>query len=66
MSVVGRWLKWAALGLVGLFLVWQLWLLGWVLFWGRDYFLYLFYHCNFLFCDDKASIIQNYYESISN
>ena len=34
MSVVGRWLKWAALGLVGLFLVWQLWLLGWVLFWG--------------------------------
>ncbi|MBK6355325.1 MAG: monofunctional biosynthetic peptidoglycan transglycosylase [Betaproteobacteria bacterium] len=34
MSVVGRWLKWAALALVGLFLVWQLWLLGWVLFWG--------------------------------
>ena len=34
MRVVGRWLKWAALGLVGLFLVWQLWLLGWVLFWG--------------------------------
>ena len=34
MSVVGRWLKWAALGLVCLFLVWQLWLLGWVLFWG--------------------------------
>ena len=34
MRVVGRWLKWAALALVGLFLVWQLWLLGWVLFWG--------------------------------
>ena len=34
MRVVGRWLKWAALGLVCLFLVWQLWLLGWVLFWG--------------------------------
>ena len=34
MKVVGRWLKWAALGMVGLFLVWQLWLLGWVLFWG--------------------------------
>lgn len=34
MKTLGRWLKWAALGLVGLFLVWQLWLLGWVLFWG--------------------------------
>jgi len=34
MRVVGRWFKWAALGLLGLFLVWQLWLLGWVLFWG--------------------------------
>lgn len=34
MRVVGRWLKWAALGLLGLFLIWQLWLLGWVLFWG--------------------------------
>jgi monofunctional biosynthetic peptidoglycan transglycosylase len=34
MKVVGRWLKWALLGLLGLFLVWQLWLLGWVLFWG--------------------------------
>ena len=34
MRVVGRWLKWAALALVGLFLVWQLWLLGCVLFWG--------------------------------
>ena len=34
MSGLGRWLKWAALGLIGLFLIWQLWLLGWVLFWG--------------------------------
>lgn len=34
MSLVGRWLKWAVLGLIGLFLVWQLWLLGWVLLWG--------------------------------
>ena len=29
-----RWLKLGLLGLVGLFLIWQLWLLGWVLFWG--------------------------------
>ena len=34
MKALGRWLKWALLGLLGLFLVWQLWLLGWVLFWG--------------------------------
>jgi len=34
MKVVGRWLKWAVLGLLGLFLVWQLWLLGWVLLWS--------------------------------
>lgn len=34
MRAVGRWFKWAALGLVGLFLIWQLWLLGWVLLWG--------------------------------
>ena len=34
MSLVGRWLKWAVLGVIGLFLVWQLWLLGWVLLWG--------------------------------
>lgn len=34
MRILGRWLKWATLGLVGIFLVWQLWLLGWVLFWG--------------------------------
>src|SRR5512146_2555683 len=34
MKVVGHGLKWAVLGLIGLFLVWQLWLLGWVLLWG--------------------------------
>jgi len=34
MRVVGHYLKWALLGLLGLFLAWQLWLLGWVLFWG--------------------------------
>jgi monofunctional biosynthetic peptidoglycan transglycosylase len=34
MTLLARWIKWALLGLVGLFLVWQLWLLGWVLFWG--------------------------------
>ena len=33
MRHLGRWLKWALLGLIGLFLVWQLWLLGWVLLW---------------------------------
>ena len=34
MKVLGRWLRWILLGALGLFLVWQLWLLGWVLFWG--------------------------------
>ncbi len=34
MKIVGRWLKWAVLGMLGLFLIWQLWLLGWVLLWG--------------------------------
>ncbi|RIX47361.1 MAG: monofunctional biosynthetic peptidoglycan transglycosylase [Rhodocyclales bacterium GT-UBC] len=34
MKAFGRWLKWATLALLGLFLLWQLWLLGWVLFWG--------------------------------
>ena len=33
MRRLGRWFKWALLGLIGLFLVWQLWLLGWVLLW---------------------------------
>lgn len=34
MRIVGHYVKWAMLGLLGLFLAWQLWLLGWVLFWG--------------------------------
>jgi len=34
MKTLGRWLRWGLLGALGLFLVWQLWLLGWVLFWG--------------------------------
>jgi hypothetical protein len=34
MTTLGRWVKWTLLGLLGLFLVWQLWLLGWVLLWG--------------------------------
>ena len=34
MRTLGRWLKWGLLGLVGLFIAWQLWLLGWVLYWN--------------------------------
>ncbi len=34
MNAVGRWSKRLLLVIVGLFLVWQLWLLGWVVFWG--------------------------------
>jgi len=34
MMQLGRWLKWGILGIVGVFLVWQLWLLGWVLLWN--------------------------------
>ena len=33
MRRLGRWLKWGLLALLGLLLVWQLWLLGWVLYW---------------------------------
>jgi len=33
MRRLGRWLKWGLLALIGLFLAWQLWLLGWVLLW---------------------------------
>ena len=33
MRHLGRWLKWGLLVLLGLLLVWQLWLLGWVLYW---------------------------------
>ncbi len=34
MKALARWIKLAMLGLVGLFLLWQLWLFTWVLFWG--------------------------------
>ena len=34
MSLIGRWLRRGLLALLALFLLWQLWLLGWVLFWG--------------------------------
>ena len=34
MQRLGRGLRWALLGVIGLFLAWQLWLLGWVMFWG--------------------------------
>ncbi|MGE5471669.1 MAG: monofunctional biosynthetic peptidoglycan transglycosylase [Bacteroidota bacterium] len=34
MSRLGRWLKRALLALLGLFVLWQLWLFCWVLFWG--------------------------------
>ncbi|HZX29978.1 MAG TPA: monofunctional biosynthetic peptidoglycan transglycosylase [Rhodocyclaceae bacterium] len=33
MKRVGRWLKLGLLAILGLFLIWQLWLLGWVLLW---------------------------------
>ena len=33
MRRLGRWFKWSLLALLGLCLVWQLWLLGWVLYW---------------------------------
>jgi len=33
MKRLGRWLKWGLLGLVAVFVAWQLWLLGWVLLW---------------------------------
>lgn len=33
MKRVGRWLKFGLLAILGLFLIWQLWLLGWVLLW---------------------------------
>ena len=34
MKRLGRWLKWAVLAVAGLFLLWQLWLLSWVLLWS--------------------------------
>jgi monofunctional biosynthetic peptidoglycan transglycosylase len=33
MKRLGGWLKWGLLALVAVFVAWQLWLLGWVLFW---------------------------------
>ncbi len=33
MKRLGHWVKWGLLALIGLFLIWQLWLLGWVLLW---------------------------------
>lgn len=33
MKRLGRWFKWGLLGLVAVFVAWQLWLLGWVLLW---------------------------------
>lgn len=32
---IARWLKWGALGLIGLGVVWFIWLLLWVLYWGQ-------------------------------
>jgi monofunctional biosynthetic peptidoglycan transglycosylase len=34
MSAIGRAIKWVLLGLLTIFLLWQLWLLGWVMFWN--------------------------------
>ena len=34
MKTLSRWLKWALLAMAGLFLLWQLWLLAWVLLWS--------------------------------
>ncbi len=34
MKTLGRWLKWSLLAIAGLFFIWQLWLLGWVLLWS--------------------------------
>ncbi len=34
MKRLGRWLKLVLVGVLGLFLLWQLWLLCWVLLWG--------------------------------
>lgn len=34
MQSLGRGLRWALLAVIGLFFAWQLWLLGWVMFWG--------------------------------
>jgi monofunctional biosynthetic peptidoglycan transglycosylase len=33
MTRLGHWLKWGLLGVIGVFIAWQLWLFGWVLLW---------------------------------
>ena len=33
MTRLGRWLKWGLLGVIGVFIAWQVWLFGWVLLW---------------------------------
>ncbi len=35
MRTLGRWLKWSLLAIIGLLLAYQLWLLGWVVYWGQ-------------------------------
>ncbi len=34
MKTLSRWLKWSLLAIAGLFFLWQLWLLAWVLLWS--------------------------------
>ena len=34
MKTLSRWLKWSLLAIAGLFFLWQVWLLAWVLLWG--------------------------------
>ena len=34
--VPGRWLKWSLLAIAGLFFLWQVWLLAWVLLWAGE------------------------------
>ena len=34
MRVIGRWIKWGLFSLLTVFVIWQLWLLGWVMFWN--------------------------------
>ena len=35
MKTLSRWLKWSLLAIAGLFFLWQVWLLAWVLLWSR-------------------------------
>jgi monofunctional biosynthetic peptidoglycan transglycosylase len=34
MKTLSRWLKWSLLAIAGVFFLWQLWLLAWVLLWS--------------------------------